>query len=774
MKKLLFTLLLVWGCLYSHAQQILNLQTGILDAGVAPTVPTRDVVQLVDGYLVTYNFSKALIQQDNLFSGTVFWKMDGMGLNQTPGEPSTLMRNDLYAIPAGHSARIEMVDSTFIDYHYELTPARQPLWNSSNENYTKQNVLPVKPYDGFRPLNIATITATESYRGQKISQATMSPIQYNHNTKTVRAYTSITYKVKFVPELTEVSILTAGQTEETLSPNISAEDNFLANNVIGGNRKEKNGMKANGNAMSDVRDYLILTTPAYSAAAERFRAWKRLMGFNVHLIVHNHWTSDIVKNTVSNMYTRYPSLYYLLIIGDHKDVPAQQVSFVNPHITDFRYCCIENDYIPEIYGGRLSVSTLTEAMTVVNKIINYEKTPPTDFRFYMEGSHCAYFQDYDNDHYEDARFTQTSEDVRNYVMSQGKIIQRVYTTERNVIPLYWNHDKFSSGESIPPELIKPGFEWNGNSTDITIAINNGRFYVLHRDHGDVDKWEAPQFTQQDIANLTNGNLQPVVFSINCLTGKFDENCFAETFLRKANGGCVAIYAATKESYMGYNDALTGGMFDAIWPDPGLYIKIPKTFDTISETPAPTYRLGQILNQGKARLSDTYGLVNGLTIYTKDIFHCFGDPSMMMYTEKPKPFTNVSVIRNTHSITINTGENQPARITVYDPATDKTNSYIGISATVNVVNPYKVYVCVSAHNRIPFIKNPDIKYIQNTNITGTMDETHDLIMVGNHVTNTVEAGDVTTSNADITLKAEKVVFDGGTHISEGTVLKVNHP
>ena len=50
-------------------------------------------------------------------------------------------------------------------------------------------------------------------------------------------------------------------------------------------------------------------------------------------------------------------------------------------------------------------------------------------------------------------------------------------------------------------------------------------------------------------------------------------------------------------------------------------------------------------------------------------------------------------------------------------------------------------------------------------------THDVIKVGNHVTSTVDTGDVTTSNADITLRANKVVLDAGTRISVGSTLKI---
>lgn len=767
MKKRLFILLCAGSVLCSHAQQILDLHSGRLNKKVVSAVPIRDVEKVDDGYIVTYTFDKALLLQDNLFSGTMFWKMEGFGMNQAPGEPSTLFRDDLLSIPFGYSAKVNVMDSVYRDYEYELTPARLPLLDSNNETYTKQNVLSIKPYEGFKPSNLAELSGFMSYRGHNICQTTVYPIQYNYNTKTVRAYTSIKYRVTFVPDPIVIH-------SRTMPKQISCEDNFLSNNVIGSSLSESNGLTKVSHTQADVRDYLILSTSTYSVAANRFAEWKRLLGFNVHVVLRDDWTSTSVKNEVSNAYANMSALYYLLIIGDHSDVPAQQSTLLDTHVTDFHYGCMDNDYIPEIYCGRLSVSTSDEAINVVEKIIGYEQVPPTSSAFYANGLHCAYFQDNNNDSYADRRFAQTSEDVRTYVMSQGKNLQRVYKTPSSVTPLYWNNTYYSYGEAIPNELKKPGFAWNGNYTNINNAINNGVFYVLHRDHGAVWGWGDPQYTQQNINTLSNGSLLPVVFSMNCLTGKFDENCFAETFLRKTNGGCVGIYGATQVSYSGYNDALTTGMFDAIWPNPGLCINIPNHNNSFSTTPTPTYTLGQILGQGMVRLAETYGSNNSYTKYTKELFHCFGDPSMKLYTQKPTAFTNVSVVRNSSSISVNLGTNDMARITTYNPISGEVQSYIGNSVTMATNNPDETIVCISGHNRIPFIQNPDVLYIQNTNITGTLDVSHDVIKVGNHVTTSMATGDVTTSNANITLRANKILLDRGTHISVGSTLKTVNP
>lgn len=619
---------------------------------------------------------------DNLYTGTVFWKIDGFGLNESAGEPSTLLRNDLLNIPSGCSARIEVVDSAYQDFSYELTPAHPALLNSNDEVYSKQNVPAITPYSGFFPSSVASLGATLSYRGQKLCQASVAPIQYDYNNKKVRAYTSITYKVTFEPQVNRIAAA------EAKSEYISPDDNLLNNITIGGTKNNAQRAGAFTVGTLDVKDYLIITCDKYLATINDFIKWKRLMGFNVHVLSREEWTCESVKEAVMNQYNSLPALYYLLIIGDHDDIPAQQSNLIYGHVTDFYYGCMDDDLIPEIYRGRISVSSPEEARVVIDKVIGYEKNPPTNSSFYENGLNCAYFQDDEGggsdgkkpDGYADRRFAQTAEDVRNYVMSQGKNVQRVYYAGSGRTPLYWNNGIYSNGEMIPEELKRPGFLWNGSSTDITNAINKGVFYVLHRDHGSVSGWGTPAYYRWHISSLSNGNLLPVVFSINCQTGMFNSNCFAEMFLRKVGGGCVAIYAATQTSYSGQNDVLTTGMFDAIWPVPGLCIKIPSggNSDPLTSTPTPTYALGQILGQGLIRMMETYAGADVDRLkevkYTHEIFHCFGDPSMKIYTECPTAFDNVSISRTSSNMTVKVNDDGPARITFYDPETGDVELY----------------------------------------------------------------------------------------------------
>ena len=112
--------------------------------------------------------------------------------------------------------------------------------------------------------------------------------------------------------------------------------------------------------------------------------------------------------------------------------------------------------------------------------------------------------------------------------------ERIYKTESYNNPTHYNNGYYGNGEPLPDELLRPTFSWRGDADDIIDAIETGIFILNHRDHGFEDGWGDPYFESSHVEELKNGDLTPVVFSINCLTGKFDNyECFCETFIRKS-------------------------------------------------------------------------------------------------------------------------------------------------------------------------------------------------------------------------------------------------
>lgn len=768
MKKTILIIFLSLLKVSMQAQQIITLEGGSLSSNIVSTAPTRTIESVADGIMVTYTFSKALLDPDEVYENTYWWKVDGFGFNETLTEAALPIRTDQFVVPVGKTPSVEVISKEYVDFKYTLTPAREPLSDDNYQIYDKQLVKPIIPTNIWMPQNLVKASDNQVYRGNRIFKVTISPIQYNSSKETVRAYKKISYKVKFTDDNSNLS--------NDESKYIDYHDSFLQNITLNYDLLYSSQKSVSTNNQYN-QDYLILSTSKYETAVNALAEWKKLCGFNVHIRIQDNWTETNVKKTIKSLYDSNPNLYYLLIIGDYEDVPACMSSLITSHVTDFFYGCMdgESDYTPDIYRGRLSVSTVNEAKTVVNKIIKYEKTPLPAPSFYEHGLNCAYFQDKNKDGYADRRFAQTSENVRDYLIKQGKFIQRVYVTETDITPTNWNKGSYSYGEAIPNELLKPSFAWNGNYNDINSAINNGVFYVLHRDHGSISGWSDPYYTKNHINQLANGDMLPIVFSLNCLTGKFNgTTCFAEHFLRKENGGCVAIFGATETSYSGYNDALTGGMFDAIWCFPGLRITIPNhSYNSV--TPTPTYRLGQILDQGLERMNETYGGNNSMYIkYTKELFHCFGDPSMFFPTASPTAFSQRICTRASDKISVSFVDDG-ATISFYDHLKDHVTSYHGTSATFLTDNPKNITVCVTGHNRIPYISygsKDGYLTIQNEVISGYRSYNADYIKIGSNVNDTQPYGKVKFENGEISINSMSIVIQPGTSIEKGTDFTIN--
>lgn len=685
--------------------------------------PQRTLQRTDDGITVAYTFAGNAPSACNDGDGGCVWRIDGFGLRDAPGGYATPFRVDAFAVPEGCTAVVETVDSAFVDYDCRLAPARRiPEKGTAAEGVVKEGGQNASQ-GGFYPRKVAVAAWRGSvYRGREICNVVVNPVQYDAAANKARAYTKITYRVRFVPKAGARAMAGAPATKPVILP----ADNMLGNITMNGASAKAGDMavKATGVAAGDdTRDYLIISVDKYAEAVDRFAEWKELLGFRVHKVLKGSWNSDAVKAEVEKAYAENPALYYLLIVGDHDDVPGQYMEHhaddgdFSVHYTDLYYGCMDGecDETPDIYRGRLSVSSPEEAATVVDKIIGYEKRPPTDAGFYERGVNCADYLDNDNgvaDDYEDRRYVQTAEEIRAYMLGQGKDVERVYSTNYEITPKYWNRNYFSFGEPIPEDMLKPAFAWDGNEGDIRRAINSGVFYVLHRDHGLVDCWENPYFSVKHVDMLQNGDLLPVVFCVNCDNGAFQADCLAERFLRKQGGGAVAVIAASDISYSGYNDALACGLFDAIWPEPGLRPKFPGVNSLGGETPAPTYELGQILDQAQVRVSETFGSPDPSVssnekndsfcrIVTKEIYHCFGDPSMQICTEMPAPFSGVSVTRGNGCVTVGNG-GETARITFVNRRTGEVVSHIAPSAVYTTADFEDVDVCVSGHNRIPYI------------------------------------------------------------------------
>ncbi|MFC2111520.1 C25 family cysteine peptidase, partial [Bacteroidota bacterium] len=678
--------------------------------------------------ILEYNFSKYKYNSVKINNSIYqYINVDGFSKMGEVGKPALPSHSDMIAVPDNATASIKVISAEFKEYSdFYIHPALEPALDTEGAP-EPDFVIDQKTYssNNFYPSTNVEIVETQKLRGTKIAIIQIRPVQFNPVTKKIRVYSSIKYEVEFKG---------SNKSFERIGLESSLHyTSFLKRNLLNYGSIPDGQSLTNLGANNSRKDYIILSTPYYSDAADSLAKWKQQLGYTVEVVERASWTANQIRDSIHIRYNNwFPKPDYFVILGDHGDLPADEFMTGNPptmYGSDLYFACMDGsvDYYPDMAYGRISVSSASQAISVVQKIINYERYPINDTNFYQNGLNCAQYQDDNTDGFADRRFTHTSEDIRDYLITKGYNVQRVYYTGGAVTPMYYNGGHYSPDSTlIPSVLLKSnGFQWNGGASQISNSINEGKFYVFHRDHGYVggSGWAHPYYTKVSMNSLNNGNKLPVVFSVNCHTGEFTLNeCFAEKFLRLSNGGAVGVFGASHASYSGYNDALSCGFVDAIWSSPGLTPTFGGGGVNNPGNPANSdvYTMGDVLNHGFLRMRQTWdGSGNGHKHQHK-LFHYFGDPAMKMWTSNPIPiFANHpdTVIIGTTSIQISNSTCADALATLYykDELIAKTQLNNG-TAILNFIpltdTSETVTLTLSKHNYKPYISEIEIETFGN--------------------------------------------------------------
>ncbi|NOZ61815.1 MAG: T9SS type A sorting domain-containing protein [Calditrichaeota bacterium] len=503
----------------------------------------------------------------------------------------------------------------------------------------------------FFPKQLAWTEPVKIMRGYRMTTLWISPLQFNPVKKKARIYYDFQVSVNFE---NSQPINYSGRLKSAVFANLLKKtvSNWELSQKFA---RTENTIESQYDFFTGC-DYLIITHPRFAVAAHLLAEWERMRGLNSKVVDVQEIGDDAqsIRNFIQYAYEHWnPAPTYVVFLGDAEFIPTnyytKHSSEDNGTIgTDLYYTTVDgSDYFPDIISGRIPVDEPIEANSFVERLIQYEKNPVADPSFYQNIVVASYFQDDDDtdtpnynerDGYEDRRFVLTSEEMRDFLLNQGYQVERVYTAKPAVDPQFYNNGSYASGERLPQELLRSkGFTWDGDARDISNAIERGCFLVSHRDHGSRNGWGDPSYQIGDVKSLANGDKLPVVMSINCATGWYDNEtdddatgtsaaaeCFVEAWIRNLHGGAVAVFGATRVSYSGYNDALAKGILDAIWPR-----FLPDDPAEIS-----TASLGEALNYGKLVMASQYS-ANKTRLVEFEEFHFYGDPAMQIWTQFPQ-------------------------------------------------------------------------------------------------------------------------------------------
>ena len=394
-------------------------------------------------------------------------------------------------------------------------------------------------------------------------------------------------------------------------------------------------------------EMLVITSPATLAQANTFATAKRAQGMRTTVAETGAGAGQIgttpteiqtfIRSHLTDANCVHPS--YITILGDDELVPT--FPGINGIESDLEYSLKDSaDEMSDVAVGRIVGNDGTGVGTAINKIISYENSPP-DGQWLRKATMAAEFQDDNADGREDRTFTQFSEIARTGILNTpgqvGLTVDRIYEESAEGTPL-----KFNDGTDLPASLKKPTFAWDGDTADISTAWNEGRYLMVHRDHGWTAGWATPLFTSGNADALTNGAMLPVVLSINCSSGAFqdDDRSFATQALVNPNGGAAGVFGDTEISPTSHNTQLALGFVDAL---------LPRVL--AGEGPDNKLRMGDALIRGKQRLAGIWapsgpGITGGDGNSRNELYlwHYFGDPSMQMWGGDPIKYPTIRDFR----------------------------------------------------------------------------------------------------------------------------------
>jgi hypothetical protein len=573
------------------------------------------------------------------------------------------------AVPLGAEPALRLDKQKTYDIRgVNLYPAQTPPVDAPlSANLPGMN-LPETPFildeaayqqDAFFPEKLAELRELGQIRDVRIFQIRVAPARYNPAQKTLTILEELEFEVIFQGG--------TGSFVTTRSLNPFEAFNFgplVQNCLINGDIIFDRPFPDTVPRLDVGEELLIITHPDFLAAAHDLKNWKREKGIATKVFATGPADAGGIGSSKEEIRAFIKSRYdrnvirpsYVLLLGDAEFIPVwyRSTSSSPTAGTDLDYALMtEDDTLADLGIARIPVDLPEQAQTVVDKIINYEKHPPSTATFYTSAALASYFEccrtmirdpGWDFSH-----FIETSETVRNALLTSGYTVERLYTANDWEHPSYFldpTPRAYYDGTPLPDDLgPESGFAWDADSEDIITSINAGRFLFVHKDHGSPWAWGYPWFHLSDIDTLANGPLLPVFFGVSCGNGFFDNETasgeygsiaedvpFIEAFLSRSSGGIVGALAATRNTFGTANDPLLLGFADAVFPNvvPGFGGPVA------THVPARTFhRLADILNYGKLYM---YSQVSGEAADNNNVtYHAFGDPTQEIWTSRPLEF-----------------------------------------------------------------------------------------------------------------------------------------
>ncbi|MGV3631127.1 MAG: C25 family cysteine peptidase [Bacteroidota bacterium] len=357
--------------------------------------------------------------------------------------------------------------------------------------YTTDAFFPAQPVQLEKPFVLRSI------RGQVVR---VFPYQYNPVTRTLKHYKKIQVEL-----ITDLSV----EGENELAANTQPRDLKSYSNLFVNPSKT-----LKYDAVDEGGDFLVLAPLSYQETIAPLVNWKNRKGLKTKVVTvaETGETPETIKALIENEYWENPALKYVLLVGDHQQIPAYSYGTTwddEELFSDSYYGqLLGSDFYPELFVGRFS-GTVSNVSVMVDRTIEYETSP-------MDGDWMT----------------------RAAVLGSGE--GSGYGDEGQAD---WQHLR-----GIHDQLLDFGYsdvyefydgsrgqgDANGNPTPSIIlpVVNSGIGLFNYTGHGDINTCITGSFGSSQINQATNNGMYPFVISVACNNGTFTYgSCISETWLK---------------------------------------------------------------------------------------------------------------------------------------------------------------------------------------------------------------------------------------------------
>jgi len=686
MKKLSLLLLVIfWGSILgAAAQNILSLN--------APKSEFRIIENTRGSLRISLNVAKINTRPvATSFGSFTEIELDGFSKIYNTGKPQLPALTKLIEIPLGAAVEVNVIsyDEQIVSLPINGLVTKVMPCQPTVSKSAKAEEIPFYydqvfyQQDAFNADPLASVEISGMMRGVQMGLLKIAPVRYNPVLNQLKVYNNIVVEIRF-------NHADYALTEQTKAKYYSPAFDAAFSNMINYSKP----------AAKDVITkypikYVIIGLTSFQSTMQPFVTWKRKKGFTV---VEQYYasipTAATVKAYLQGLYNAGtaldPAPSFVLFVGDVAQIPTNTGVASTAHKTDLYFCTLDAsaDYLPDMYFGRFSATSVAQLQPQIDKTLEYEQylMPVTS---YLDT--VVMIAGVDDGTQPDGGFSQ--------IHGNGQIN---YGTIN-----YFNtaHGIYSNTYLWPAS--------NNSASDVAIRskCGIGVGYANYTAHGSSTGWADPSFQTSDIAAMHNNHKYGLMIGNCCQTNTFnDSECFGEALLRAANKGAVGYIGGSNYSYWDEDYYFGVGNRASIVENPvydasnlGAYDKM--FHDHGQAKTSWYYTNAQMIYAGNLAVEASSST---LKKYYWEIYHLMGDPSVMNYFSVPDPlsvaYTNPQSVGVT-SLLVTTEEDAYVAISHNGVLLDAELAPVGGVVTLNFTafsSPDTADIVITKQNKQPYI------------------------------------------------------------------------